>query len=633
MRHATPLASAIAFLAAAGFVLAYALPGGAYDIVIRQEYGVVIWWVLAVGFAFGLLPRVRPGRSTLLLIGALLAYAAWTAISLRWSVSSERTTAEIARVLDYVGAVVLIVSLVDRTTWRAAAMGFGCAALLVSSLAVVSRLAPGAFPGNPFPGLGTNRLSYPFGYWNALGAWAAMSMAIGLAWSAHDQVRARRVVALGLVPLAAVAAYLSYSRASVGGAAVALIAVLVFSRNRLTALLHAVAAAAAATIAIVAVRHAPEIANGTGTRGAGGVLGALVVAVAIAAVAAVATSLSGADRQRLPKRFARLGVAAGIVMVALAVAIAGPTVASKAWHEFRHPALAQSVANPAARLTQLGGTRYFYWSAAVESFKAKPLTGSGAGTFEFWWDRHGATGDFVRNAHSFELENMAELGIPGLLLIGAIMAAAVSLLARARRRSRRTISAGASAALLAAFLVYLWQASVDWMWQSTAVSVVALGGAAVGAGRLSQGRPRTRWYLRAGVALAAACVAVVQVPGLVSTSEMRRSQAAERAGNGALAYAWADAAVRAEPWAASPYEQRGLVLEAAGRLKPAARDLSRAIWREPDNFVHWLVRARIEAELGGLAPAARDYDRARQLRPRAAVFANAPYFSGLPRGR
>jgi uncharacterized membrane protein YtjA (UPF0391 family) len=597
--------------------------------VTRQEYGTVIWWVLGTGFAFGLLPRARLARPALLLIGALLAYAAWTAISLGWSVSSERTTAEIARVLDYVGIVLLIVSLLDRTTWRAAAMGLGFAALAVCSLAVTSRLAP--FGANAFPGVnGPDRLSYPFGYWNAVGAWASMSMAIGLAWSAHDHVRARRVVALGLVPVAALAAYLSYSRASIGGAAVALVAVVAFSRNRLTALLHAATAATGAAIAIVAVRHAPEIANGTGTRGAGGVVGALAVAVAIAAVGAVATSVANTDRVRLGKNLARFGLATGIAVVVLFGAIVGPTVAKKAWHEFRHPALAQSMADPAARLTQLGGTRYFYWSAAFGAFKAKPFTGTGAGTFEFSWDQHGATGDFVRNAHSFELENMAELGIPGVLLMVAVMAAAVSLLARTRRRSRRVATAGASAALLAAFLVYLWQASVDWMWQSTAVSVLALGGAAVAAARLSRGRPRLRWYGRAGVALAAACAVVLQVPGLVSTAAVRRSQSAERAGDAALAYAWANAGVSAQPWAASPYEQRGLVLEAAGRLTPAAADLERAISREPNNFAHWLVLSRIETERGYLAAAARDYVRARELRPKAQVFFFAPYFSGQP---
>ncbi len=176
-------------MAAFGLLLAYALPGGAFDIVLRQEYGIGVWWVIGVGFALGLLPRARPSPLVFVLVGLLLAYAAWTAVSLAWSSSAERTVAEVARVLDYLGLVVLTVSLLDRRTWRPAAMGLGLAALVVSALAVASRLAPDAFGANPFTSLGiANRLSYPFGYWNAVGAWAAMSIAIGLAWSSHDAI-------------------------------------------------------------------------------------------------------------------------------------------------------------------------------------------------------------------------------------------------------------------------------------------------------------------------------------------------------------------------------------------------------------------------------------------------------------
>ncbi len=102
---------------------------------------------------------------------------------------------------------------------------------------------------------------------------------------------------------------------------------------------------------------------------------------------------------------------------------------------------------------------------------------------------------------------------------------------------------------------------------------------------------------------------------------LRRSQSAERAGNAALALAWANASVAAEPWAASPYEQRGLVLEFAGSLAAAARDLRGAIAREPLNFVHWLLLARIETERGLLTSAERNEERARQLRPWALAFA------------
>jgi hypothetical protein len=329
----------------------------------------------------------------------------------------------------------------------------------------------------------------------------------------------------------------------------------------------------------------------------------------------------------MPRTIARSAAGVGIVVLVCAAAVFGPRLAEKAWHQFRHPAVAQSASDPASRLTQLGGSRYAYWRAAVDSFRANPVEGTGAGTFEFWWDQHAATGEFIRNAHSLELENMAELGTPGVLIILAVLVTAGTVLARARRRSRRTASVGASAGLLAASLVYVLQASVDWMWQSTAVTVLALGSVAVAAGRLSSGRPKLRWRGRAGIVLVAACAVLVQVPGLLSTTEIRRSQAAERAGNVSLAYSSANAAVSAEPWAASPYEQRGLVLESVGRLTPAAADLGQAISREPSNFRHWLLLARIETERGDLDAASRDYQRARQLRPEALVFQYARYFS------
>src|SRR5947209_11623381 len=138
--------SGFVFIATAGTLLAYALPGGTYDIVVRQEYGIVVWWVLAIGYALGLFPRAHPSRPALVLIAALAAYTAWTAASLAWSDSGERTTAEIMRVIDYLGIVLLVVSVLDRATWRAATMGLGFGALVVCGLAVASRLAPGAFP-------------------------------------------------------------------------------------------------------------------------------------------------------------------------------------------------------------------------------------------------------------------------------------------------------------------------------------------------------------------------------------------------------------------------------------------------------------------------------------------------------
>src|SRR5580704_12621164 len=105
----------VAFVLAAALVLVYALRGGgSYDVVVFEQNGLVVWLVLGLGIACGLLPRARPSGAQLLLLGALLAYVAWTALSLLWTSSSERTFEEVARTLDYLGLAVLLSAVFDR---------------------------------------------------------------------------------------------------------------------------------------------------------------------------------------------------------------------------------------------------------------------------------------------------------------------------------------------------------------------------------------------------------------------------------------------------------------------------------------------------------------------------------------
>jgi hypothetical protein len=624
--RSTTAGSVLAFVGTFGLVLAYALRGGSYDIVAFEEYGLLIWWCLAIGIAVGVLPRVRPARLVLLLCGAMLAYAAWTALSLIWTQSSELTTEEIARSLDYLGLLLLLGLVVGRDTWRAAAAGLGFGALAVCVLAVASRLDPAAFPANVIGiTFNTDRLSYPFGYWNAVAAWGAMSTTIGLAWSAHDRARARRAIALGLVPAAALATYLSYSRAGAAGTALGVVLVFAISRNRLTVLAHAAVAAAGAAAAILAVRAAPQIAHATGDRGSGTVVAVLVCATVVCLAAALVTRAVSVDGWRLPRRTAR-GLTAGcLVAVLLVGVIVGPRLASKGWHSFTHPTALAPNADPAARLLTLSATSYPAWKSALAAFDAHPLDGTGAGTFEFWWNTHSENDpEFLRDAHNLWLQNMAELGWPGLLLILAVAVAAIAVGIAVRRKARRSTSAGVSIAFLATFIVFLLQASVDWMWESTAITVLALAGVAVIGGRLAHEAPRLRWWVRASFVVLAVGAGAVQLPGLLSTTEIRRSQASERAGNGNRALELANDAVDVEPWSASAYEQRGLVLEAARRYGAAAAALRQATSHEPTNYVHWLDLARVETQRGKIDAALVDYAQAHRLRPDSVAFALLP---------
>jgi hypothetical protein len=614
----------VAFALPAILLLYYALRGGSYDIVPLQESALAVWWVLGLGWAFGLLPRARPTRGALVPLGAILLLAVWTAISLSWTSSDERTFAELARFLHYTGLLVLVWSVVTRDTWRAAAAGLLAGGVAVSALAVGSRLDPGAYPTNYITlRFHVNRLSYPFNYWNAVGAWTVMAMAMALAWSAHVRNLVLRALCLAAVPVCGTAAYLTYSRAAVIDVAIGLLVVIALSRNRWVTFIHAIGATAGAALAIAAVRSHHQIVEATGNKGAGAVALALLGAIIISAAVAVATGLArGDDRWRLPKRPAQIAVVSAVVLIAIVVPVAGHNTISDRWHEF-HTEAQVDTSDPAARLSHLNGNRYFIWRSAWKAFTHEPIKGIGSGTFEFWWNQHGNT-EFIRDAHSIYIEELGEQGLPGgiltLLMLGGLLVGGL----RARRRVAES-DIGLQAGLIGAFAVFLFAAGVDWMWESTAVGVFAVAAAAISIGARSEPLIRApRLVTRAPVVAVAAVAALIQLPGLVSTSATRHSQTQFSAGHTASALASANDAIQAEPWAASPYVQRALVEEGADQLDAARADLLRAQKREPQNWRQPLLLSRVDAERGDAAAALADFNRAKKLRP-ASTFVNPQF--------
>jgi tetratricopeptide (TPR) repeat protein len=107
----------------------------------------------------------------------------------------------------------------------------------------------------------------------------------------------------------------------------------------------------------------------------------------------------------------------------------------------------------------------------------------------------------------------------------------------------------------------------------------------------------------------------------VSLSRVRTSQRYAAQGNAEAALTAAQEAVDAEPWAATPYVQRGLLEEAADDLPAATADVLRAQQAEPQNWRHPLLLARLLAEQDDVAGAVKAYKRARALRPLSERFA------------
>jgi len=315
-------------------------------------------------------------------------------------------------------------------------------------------------------------------------------------------------------------------------------------------------------------------------------------------------------------------VAAAVLLIA-ALAVGAPGRVSHGWDEFKRGGGAGS---GAGRLGSVAGqSRYQLWSAAVRENSTKPLTGTGSGTFEYWWLRDGDTDETVRDTHSLYLQTLGELGIVGLALIVAFLAA---ILAGGGRRLRAASSRARPqfAAALAGFAAFGVTAVFDWMWQIPVLAVAMLllasmlvmppAEAAADEGE----RAALSIPLRAAAAVAAlAAIVAIAIP-LASTSALRQSESDARTGDLEAALSAARTAQNVQPDAAGPRLQQALVLEAQGELPAAAAAAHAATERESTNWRTWLVASRVEAERGRAAAAVRDYEEARSLNPRSELF-------------
>jgi tetratricopeptide (TPR) repeat protein len=180
--------------------------------------------------------------------------------------------------------------------------------------------------------------------------------------------------------------------------------------------------------------------------------------------------------------------------------------------------------------------------------------------------------------------------------------------------------------------LFTLHAGVDWIWESTAVAALAVVAATAAAAATSD--HARRWSAAPRLIAAAAAVALigVMVPGIASEHLVRHSRAAAGDGDLPRSLRSAEEATRAEPWAATPFVQRALILERLGRLAEARAAMRAAIAREPTNWRHPYIAARIDAEMGLAGRALADLRRARRLRP-LGRFVQPPAAATAPRSQ
>jgi len=641
--RSAPLAAALAWLQPRlgtvllpfALVLYLALEGGGYDEIVRSEVGVAAWWVVLLGAAVGVLPAARLGRASWIALGALGAFAAWTAVGIGWSESSERSVAEVARVASLLGIFTLALCAQGRDGVRRTASAVGAAIAVVASLALLSRLHPSWFPANEIAEelpAATGRLAYPLNYWNGLAAF----IAIGIPLVAVLALRARHLVAQSLataaLPAMATAAFFTFSRGGALEVAVGLAVLLALYPARRAALPTLAVAAVGSGILIAAATQRDALEAGALTEAArsqGDELLAMTLVVCagvglLRAAIGLAARHGVGPRVRISPRAAGVAAVTGAVVALVAfIAAGGPGKLDRAWEDFKEPT---GVAlGTAERFESASGSgRYQWWQGALDANATDPLVGIGPGTFEYHWAREGTIPGFVRDAHSLYLETLAELGVVGLLLV--LAAVAVPLAVGARRALRAAPEARAwLAAALAAGVTFAVAAAIDWAWELTVLPVIFLllaaallaGGAERTGSRPALPRaPAARAALGAGAVVALVAIAIP----LASTASVRDSQAQVRAAQLGPALTDARSARDLQPYASTPALQEALVLELAGDTQGAAAAARQATAEEPTNWRTWLVLSRIEALAGNAEASVTAYREARSLNPRSPLF-------------
>jgi O-antigen ligase len=533
---------------------------------------------------------VRPGLLSLVTLGSLAALGGWTWLSLAWSEDVSSSALEGQRMLLYVAAAAAFVLLVRRPTVPYVLAGALAAVVSVAGYGLASRLFPerlGVY--EPTSGY---RLTEPLGYWNGLGLFAAMGALLALGFVARGGSIYRRAIAAATLPVLAATIYFTFSRGAWIAAGVGLVVAVALTPRRLQLIAVALALAPASALAVLFSSRQDALTRTDAPLSAASREGhrlALYLLVLVAVSAAVGAALAFIEPKLRPSGTLRAGFAGGlavVVVVALGVVFVrygGPVdLVDRGYDSFTKTPTTQEVNLNRRLFTFSGSYRAELWEEAWDDYAGNPLLGSGPGTYEQYWNRHRPIGHIVRDAHNLYLEVLAELGPIGLLLL--VLALGAPCVAAVRARTHPLVPAA-----LGAYAAFLVHAAVDWDWELSAVTLVALG---VGAALLAAGEPAdlmrplglpTR-AVAAGIAIALSAVAFV---GLVGASALAESENALDKGRYDKASSEARKASRWWRWSSEPWRALGDVQAAEGDLPAARESYRKAIDKDGRDWHLW----------------------------------------------
>jgi O-antigen ligase len=595
-------------------VVALSIVQGGYFPAAWGWSALVLLWIAAT--ALIVLRRLEVSRSAAVFVGIVAALLAWISASVAWSIQVARSVEEVQRGLVYLSVVLLVVLVVRPSTARSLLAGSLAGVVIVCAYALASRLFPEHIGiSDPVAGY---RLAEPFGYWNALGVFAAMGALLAFGFAVEAASLVARAASAASLAVMLPTLYFTFSRGAAIAVALGLAAALVLTPRRLATVAKGLAILPLALVPVLVASRSDALTHQQASlresADAGGRVAAIVILCAVAA-GAVAVAAAILERRVQPGRYVRVGFA--VVLVALTVATTSAvfarygspwTIASRARAAFNAPP-PQIRGDLNRRLLSFSGNgRAELWRVAWEQWKERPMLGTGAGTYERIWLQERERPLKVRDSHGVYLEMLAETGLIGLALLALVLGSVTVAALRVREQPITPLAFGA-------FAAYVVHAGVDWDWEMPGVTATAflVGAALVVSGR-GGGRVGFGGIGRVALLVVVLVASGFALVGLLGTAALSASATARGGGDLGEAATQASRASQWLPWSPRPHVVLGEIQLAASAEDAAARSFRAALRRDGRDWTAWL----------GLAEATSGMQRERALARATALNPHSP---------
>ncbi|HEX2098683.1 MAG TPA: O-antigen ligase family protein [Rubrobacteraceae bacterium] len=410
-------------------------------------------------------------RIAWVLAGLLAVLVAVKGLSLTWSISPPETIKELLRSSMYLAAFVLAAaSFSSRRLVGPFIDGMNIIVAAVAGYGVLQKTDPVDYPATTASGV---RIGSTLEYANTVAVVLGMGIALGLGRMTGLRNPVGRGLYAALLLVLSVVLYFTFSRGGMMALGAGLLVLFIIGERRLQMLANLLLVSLPMGWLLWRAQDLMTFFSYTSDENLQAAEGmAFLLYLVVAAIVAFLLQAGYAillQHYELTPRVRRALAAAAVATALVGTGFLGYQVISQQLVESGglFGTFAQGLEEPDQaneRLTSLSSnSRSNYWRVAWEEWVKHPLSGTGAGTFQYTWLENRPDFGGVKQVHNVYLEQGTETGILAFLALMGFAGLLPAYAAWATWRAtgeRRVLLAG----LTGAVAVYLISSALEWHW-------------------------------------------------------------------------------------------------------------------------------------------------------------------------